>query len=132
MPNCNAFRSAGDVMKIAIIGSGIAGNVVAYKLRQQHEITVFESASYVGGHTNTVDVYEEGRKISVDTGFIVFNDRTYPNFITLLDEISQTSSQSEMSFSVQSQDGGVEYSGSSLNGLFAQRRNLSSDHDSIA
>ncbi len=111
-------------MKIAIIGSGIAGNVVAYKLRQQHDITVFESGSYVGGHTNTVDVYEEDRQISVDTGFIVFNDRTYPNFISLLDEIGQASSQSEMSFSVQAQDGGVEYSGSSLNGLFAQRRNI--------
>lgn len=111
-------------MKIAIIGAGIAGNVVAYKLRQQHDITVFESGSYVGGHTNTVDVYEEDRQISVDTGFIVFNDRTYPNFISLLDEIGQASSQSEMSFSVQAQDGGVEYSGSSLNGLFAQRRNI--------
>jgi predicted NAD/FAD-binding protein len=69
-------------MKIAIIGTGIAGNVVAYKLRQEHDITVFESGAYVGGHTNTVDVYENGRKLAVDTGFIVFNDRTYPNFMT--------------------------------------------------
>ena len=122
--NCNAYRSAGDTMKIAIIGSGIAGNVVAYKLRQQHDITVFESGAYVGGHTNTVDVLEEDRQISVDTGFIVFNDRTYPNFIALLDEIGQESSASEMSFSVQAQDGGLEYSGSSLNALFVQRRNI--------
>jgi predicted NAD/FAD-binding protein len=111
-------------MKIAIIGTGIAGNVVAYKLRQEHDITVFESGAYVGGHTNTVDVYEDGRKLAVDTGFIVFNDRTYPNFIQLLDEIGQDSQPSEMSFSVQAEDGRLEYSGSSLNALFAQRRNI--------
>ncbi len=111
-------------MKIAIIGTGIAGNVIAYKLHQEHEITVFESGSHVGGHTNTVDVYENGRQYAVDTGFIVFNDRTYPNFIRLLDEIGQESQPSEMSFSVQAQDGGIEYSGSSLNSLFAQRRNI--------
>jgi predicted NAD/FAD-binding protein len=111
-------------MKIAIIGSGIAGNFAAYKLGQAHDITVFESGSYVGGHTNTVDVYEDDRSIAVDTGFIVFNDRTYPNFIRLLDEIGQASQASEMSFSVQADDGKLEYSGSSLNGLFAQRRNI--------
>jgi predicted NAD/FAD-binding protein len=111
-------------MKIAIIGTGIAGNVAAYKLRQEHEITVFESASYIGGHTNTVNVYEGGRKLAIDTGFIVFNDRTYPNFIQLLDEIGQSSKESEMSFSVRSEDGELEYSGSSLNSMFAQRRNL--------
>jgi predicted NAD/FAD-binding protein len=111
-------------MKIAIIGSGIAGNVAAYKLSQAHDITVFEAGSYVGGHTNTVDVYEDDRSIAVDTGFIVFNDRTYPNFIRLLDEIGQASQPSQMSFSVQADDGRIEYSGSSLNGLFAQRKNL--------
>jgi len=111
-------------MKIAIVGTGIAGNVVAYKLRQEHDITVFESGDYVGGHTNTMDVYENGRQFAVDTGFIVFNDRTYPNFIRLLDEIGQESQASEMSFSVQAGNGGLEYSGSSLNALFAQRRNI--------
>jgi len=111
-------------MKIAIIGTGIAGNVAAYKLRQDHDITVFESGAHVGGHTNTVDVYENGRQHAVDTGFIVFNDRTYPNFIRLLDEIGQESQPSEMGFSVQAEDGGVEYSGSSLNSLFAQRSNI--------
>ena len=85
-------------MRIAIIGTGIAGNVAAYKLRQEHEITVFEAGSYVGGHTNTVDVYENGQHFAVDTGFIVFNNRTYPNFIALLDEIGQESQPSEMSF----------------------------------
>ena len=123
-PSWNAFRIAGDVVKIAIVGTGIAGNVVAYKLRQQHDITVFESGAHVGGHTNTVDVYENGREYAVDTGFIVFNDRTYPNFIRLLDEIGQESQPSEMSFSVQAKDSGIEYSGSSLNSLFAQRRNI--------
>ena len=111
-------------MKIAIIGTGIAGNVAAYKLRQQHDVTVFEAGSYVGGHTNTVDVEEGGTRLAIDTGFIVFNDRTYPNFIGLLDEIGQASQPSVMSFSVQSEDSGLEYGGSSLNSLFAQRRNI--------
>ena len=111
-------------MKIAIIGTGIAGNVAAYKLHREHDITVYEAAGHIGGHTNTVDVFEIGRKISVDTGFIVFNDRTYPNFIQLLDDIGQASQESEMSFSVQAEDGSLEYSGSTLNTLFAQRSNL--------
>ena len=111
-------------MKIAVIGTGIAGNVAAYKLRREHDITVYEAAGYVGGHTNTLDVWEDGRKLAIDTGFIVFNDRTYPHFIKLLDDIGQASQESEMSFSVQSENGGFEYSGSSLNTLFAQRSNL--------
>ena len=111
-------------MKIAVIGTGIAGNVAAYKLRDEHEITVFEAGNYVGGHTNTVDVYENGQHFAVDTGFIVFNDHTYPNFIQLLDEIGQDSQPSNMSFSVQSGNGSLEYSGTNLNTVFAQRRNL--------
>jgi len=111
-------------MKIAIIGTGIAGNVAAYNLRQHHDITVFESGAYIGGHTNTFDVDEAGTTHAVDTGFIVFNDHTYPNFIGLLDEIGQESQPSAMSFSVQQQDTGLEYAGSSLNTLFAQRSNL--------
>jgi predicted NAD/FAD-binding protein len=111
-------------MRVAIIGTGIAGNVAAYKLRQKHDITVFEAGSYVGGHTNTVDVEEGGARLAVDTGFIVFNDRTYPNFIGLLEEIGQASQPSVMSFSVQREDSGLEYAGSSLNSLFAQRRNI--------
>lgn len=111
-------------MKVAVIGTGIAGNVAAYKLRQQHDITVFEASSYIGGHTNTVDVYEGVRKLAIDTGFIVFNDKTYPHFIDLLAEIGQESQPSEMSFSVRSEDGALEYNGSSLNTLFAQRSNL--------
>jgi len=111
-------------MKIAIVGTGIAGNVAAYKLRRDHDITVFEAASYPGGHTNTVDVSEGPRSLPIDTGFIVFNDRTYPNFITLLDEIGQASQPSVMSFSVSSADSGLEYNGAGLNALFAQRRNI--------
>jgi predicted NAD/FAD-binding protein len=111
-------------MKIAIVGTGIAGNVAAFRLRDEHDITVFESGNYVGGHTNTVDVYENGQHYAIDTGFIVFNDHTYPNFIRLLDEIGQESQPSTMSFSVQSSDGNLEYSGTSLNTLFAQRSNL--------
>ena len=111
-------------MKIAIIGTGIAGNVAAYKLRREHDITVYEAAPYIGGHTNTIDAYENGRRIPIDTGFIVFNDRTYPNFVRLLDEIGQESQPSEMSFSVRAESGGLEYSGTSLNSLFAQRSNV--------
>ncbi len=111
-------------MRIAVIGTGIAGNVVAYKLRDKYDITVYEAADYIGGHTNTVDVQERGRRLAIDTGFIVFNDRTYPNFIQLLEELGQPAQPSPMSFSVHSADGGLEYNGSSLNGLFAQRSNL--------
>jgi predicted NAD/FAD-binding protein len=123
-PKYSACRNVGDAMKIAIIGTGIAGNVAAYKLREQHDIRVFEAASYVGGHSNTVDVYEQGRRLAIDTGFIVFNDRTYPQFSALLAEIGQKSHRSEMSFSVRSESGAVEYNGRSLDALFAQRSNL--------
>ena len=111
-------------MRIAIVGTGIAGNVAAYRLRDRYDITVYEAADYVGGHTNTVDIEEGPRRLAVDTGFIVFNDRTYPNFIRILDELGQPSQPSQMSFSVHAADGSLEYNGSSLNGLFAQRRNL--------
>ena len=111
-------------LKIAIVGTGIAGNVAAYKLRDRHDLTVYEAGSYIGGHTNTIDVDEGDRTVAVDTGFIVFNDRTYPNFIQLLDEIGQASQPSEMSFSVRSEDGRLDYNGANLNALFAQRRNL--------
>lgn len=111
-------------MRIAIVGTGIAGNTAAYRLRKEHDITVYEAASYIGGHTNTIDVAEGGRTIAVDTGFIVFNDRTYPKFIELLDEIGQESQASLMSFSVSSGDGRLEYNGAGLNALFAQRRNV--------
>jgi predicted NAD/FAD-binding protein len=111
-------------LKIAIIGSGIAGNTLAYHLYKEHEITVFEAESHIGGHTHTHHVTHEGRNYNVDTGFIVFNDRTYPNFIALLDELKVAWQPSDMSFSVRSEKTGLEYNGTSLNTLFAQRRNF--------
>ena len=111
-------------MKIAVIGTGIAGNTAAYKLRAEHDVTVYEAGDYVGGHTNTIDVGTDNGPLPVDTGFIVFNDRTYPNFIALLEQIGQESRPSEMSFSVRTEDGRLEYNGASLNALFAQRRNI--------
>jgi predicted NAD/FAD-binding protein len=111
-------------VKIAIIGTGIAGNVAAYRLAPEHDITVFEAAEYVGGHTNTVDVDCHGRQYAVDTGFIVFNDWTYPEFIKLLDELGVESQPSSMSFSVSCEKTGLEYNGTSRNALFAQRSNL--------
>lgn len=111
-------------MKIAIVGSGIAGNVVAHRLHRAHEITVYEAAGHIGGHTHTHSVEQAGRRYEVDTGFIVFNERTYPNFIALLDELGVASQESSMSFSVRSEASGLEYNGATLNTLFAQRRNL--------
>lgn len=111
-------------MKIAIIGTGIAGNVAAHRLAREHDITVYEEKRRIGGHTNTVDVLAGGRKWAVDTGFIVYNDVTYPNFVRLLDELGVESQDSDMSFSVRSERNGLEYNGASLNALFAQRRNL--------
>jgi predicted NAD/FAD-binding protein len=111
-------------MKIAVIGAGIAGNVAAYHLAREHEVTVFEAGSHLGGHTHTHEVEQAGRRYSVDTGFIVFNDWTYPNFIRLLDELGVASQPSNMGFSVRDERSGLEYNGSTLDTLFAQRRNL--------
>jgi len=111
-------------MRIAIVGSGISGNVAAYHLQREHEVTLFEADSRIGGHSNTVDVDIQGRNFAVDTGFIVYNDRTYPQFVKLLDELAVSTQASEMSFSVRCESTGLEYNGASLNTLFAQRRNL--------
>jgi predicted NAD/FAD-binding protein len=111
-------------MRIAIVGSGIAGNVAAYRLHRAHSITVFEAASHVGGHTHTHDVEQDGKVYPVDTGFIVYNDRTYPRFIALLDELGVASQASSMSFSVRCEASGLEYNGTTLDTLFGQRRNL--------
>jgi uncharacterized protein len=111
-------------MKIAIVGSGIAGNVVAHRLHRQHDITVFEAARHIGGHTHTHTVDIGGERHEIDTGFIVFNDWTYPNFIALLNELGVASQASAMSFSVRNECTGLEYNGTSLDTLFAQRRNV--------
>jgi predicted NAD/FAD-binding protein len=111
-------------MKIAIIGSGIAGNTLAYHLHPQHDITVFEANAHVGGHTHTHDVALFDQQYQIDTGFIVFNDRTYPNFIQLLNTLGVEWQDSDMSFSVRDEVSGLEYNGTTLNSLFAQRSNL--------
>ena len=111
-------------MKIAVIGTGIAGNVAAYHLSREHEVTVYEANDYIGGHTHTHDIEWQGTQFTVDSGFIVFNRETYPNFIKLLDELGVTARPSVMSFGVKCDRTGLEYSGGSLNELFAQRRNL--------
>ncbi len=111
-------------MKIAIIGGGISGLGAAYLLQKDHDVTVFEKENSVGGHTATKTVEHNGRSYDIDTGFIVFNDWTYPNFIKLLDELGVESQDTRMSFSVKSDVRDLEYAGSSLNTLFAQRKNL--------
>ena len=111
-------------MKIAVIGTGISGNVAAYHLNKEHDITVFEANDYVGGHTHTHDIESKGKNYRVDSGFIVFNHKTYPNFIKLLAELGIEEQLSNMSFSVKCEKSGLEYMGSTLNSLFAQRRNL--------
>ena len=110
-------------MRIAVIGSGISGMVAAARLNRDHDVTVFEAGSYVGGHTNTIDVDLEGRRYAVDTGFIVFNDWTYPRFISLLNSLGVEYQNSNMSFSLRDERSGLEYNGTTLNTLFAQRWN---------
>lgn len=114
----------GRGLKVAVIGTGIAGSYAAWRLARHHDVTVFEASPRIGGHTNTIDVEHHGRHYAVDTGFIVFNDATYPNFIELLDTLGVESQASTMSFSVRCERTGLEYNGASLNALFAQRRNI--------
>lgn len=112
-------------MKIAIIGSGISGLTCAYYLtKAKHQVTVYEAKEYIGGHTHTVDAHYQGESARIDTGFIVFNDRTYPNFIKLMTEIGVESQATEMSFSVRNDHLDLEYNGNNLATLFAQPRNL--------
>jgi predicted NAD/FAD-binding protein len=111
-------------MRIAVIGSGISGLVAAYLLSEEHEITVFEANDYIGGHTHTIDVPLNGRTYAVDTGFIVFNENTYPNFIKLMQRLGVAAQPSSMSFSVQCHRTGLYFRPSTLNTLFAQRRNM--------
>lgn len=110
--------------RIAIIGSGISGLTSAYLLSQKHNVTVFEKNDRIGGHTATVDIEKAGQKYAIDTGFIVFNDKTYPNFLALMADIGIGKQATEMSFSVHNCQTGMEYNGHNLNTLFAQRWNL--------
>lgn len=115
-------------MRIAIVGSGISGLSAAYYLSRQHDVSVFEAADRLGGHTATIDVTVNRDSYAIDTGFIVYNDRTYPNFIRLLNELGVSSQATAMSFSVSCAATGLEYGGSGFNALFAQRRNLVSPY----
>jgi predicted NAD/FAD-binding protein len=110
-------------MRIAVVGAGVAGLHVAWRLSREHDVTLYEANDYAGGHTATVDVEWEGRTYGVDTGFIVFNDWTYPNFIAMLRELGVAWQPSNMSFSLRCERTGLEYNGTSVNSLFAQRRN---------
>ncbi len=109
---------------IAVVGSGIAGLTAAFYLSRKHRVTLFEADNRLGGHTHTVEVDWQGEQSAIDTGFIVFNDRTYPGFIRLMDELGVDYQPTEMSFSVTNPALGLEYNGNNLNSLFAQRGNL--------
>ena len=111
-------------MKIAIVGAGISGLTAAHLLHKNHEIAVFEANAYAGGHTNTVRVDTAYETHHVDTGFIVFNDRNYPNFERLLGRLNVASQPSDMSFAVSDEHGDFEYASTSANGLFANRAHL--------
>ena len=111
-------------MRVAIVGTGVSGMLCARLLHPEHEITVFEAGDYIGGHTNTIDVDLAGRRWAVDTGFIVYNDWTYPNFIRMLERLGVATQTSDMSFSVRCKRTGLEYNGTSVNTLFAQRSNF--------
>jgi len=111
-------------MKVAIIGSGISGLTAAYLLHKDHDITVFEANDYIGGHTHTHEIKQNDKLWSVDSGFIVYNEKTYPNFISLLQKLKVEVQKTSMGFSVKSPSKNLEYSGGSLNTIFAQRKNL--------
>ena len=111
-------------MNIAIIGTGIAGMSAAWLLSKRHKVTVFEKQSRVGGHSNTVDALVGEVNTPVDTGFIVYNELNYPNLIALFDHLAVPTKASDMSFSASLDNGTFEYSGTNVNALFGQRRNI--------
>ncbi len=111
-------------MRIAVIGSGIAGLSTAWLLRHQHQVTLFEAENRLGGHTHTVDLTLDGQTFPVDTGFLVFNHRTYPELTRLFDQLGVETVASDMSFSVRLDDPDLEWAGSSLATVFGQAANL--------
>jgi predicted NAD/FAD-binding protein len=111
-------------MKVAIVGGGISGLVSAYLLSQRHEVTLFEADSRLGGHTHTVDVEVDGECHAVDTGFIVYNEVTYPLFVRLLERLGVESQPSDMSFGVACEKTGLEWGSRGLRGVLAQPGNL--------
>lgn len=112
--------------KVAIVGTGISGLTCAYLLQQKLDIHLYEANDYIGGHTHTVDINLHDQQYAIDTGFIVFNDWTYPNFIKFIDKLGVEKQKTEMSFSVKNTSSGLEYNGHNLDTLFAQRSNLMS------
>jgi predicted NAD/FAD-binding protein len=115
------------VSRIAVIGSGISGLAAAYYLSRKHGVFLFEREARLGGHTHTVTVESSHGPLAVDTGFIVHNDRTYPNLIKLLAELGVPRADSDMSFAVSCRKSGYEYSSRGLRGYFAQKRNVLRD-----
>lgn len=111
-------------MKIAVIGSGVSGMVSAHVLARAHEVHLFEAAPRLGGHTHTHEVKVASGTYNVDTGFIVHNDRNYPNFVKLMEQLGIETKDSSMSFSVKVEENGLEYNGTTINSLFCQRRNF--------
>ena len=118
-------------MKIAIVGAGISGLGCALALNQSHRLSLFETGSYLGGHANTVDVTLDGKSFGVDTGFLVYNERTYPKLIRMFSALNVKVDRSEMTFSVSRRDKDREWCGSSLGGLFAQPSNAFSPSFSV-
>jgi predicted NAD/FAD-binding protein len=119
-----ALRNQGPRVKIAIVGAGISGLSAAYLLSDAHDVTLFERDDVLGGHAHTISAKGENGDHLVDTGFLVFNELTYPHFITLLDRLGVASKESVMSFSYHDMNTGLEWKGSNLNAIFSQRRNL--------
>ena len=119
-----AGRGHHRAQKIAIVGSGISGLSAAWLLNKRHDVTVYEQNAHVGGHSNTAQINVEGKEVAVDTGFIVYNPVNYPNLVALFDLLGVPNNESNMSFSASLRDGALEYAGSNMNGLLAQRSNL--------
>ncbi len=119
-----AMGATGERMRIAVVGTGISGLSAAWLLSRHHDVTVFERAERLGGHSNTVEVRTDRGAVPVDTGFIVYNEKTYPNLVALFRELDVATEASEMSFAVSLRNGALEYGGSTLTTLFAQKRNL--------
>ena len=118
------MKSKNKKLKIAVIGSGISGLTSAFLLSKKHEVFLYEKNDYIGGHTHTHEINENDKKINVDSGFIVYNENTYPNFMKLLDILKIESQHTTMGFSVKSDSNDFEYAGNSIHSIFAQKSNI--------